>query len=343
MIRKPSTKSLLTSTSRRSFLRVTAGAGFAFAAGVRPRPARAATEKIRFQLDWIPFGRHTPYYAALENGFYLEKGLDVTIAQGRSTIQGIRTLVAGQSQFIFQDIAVMMSVRATEGSKIKALACMYQKSPHTLFYIKGPSITKPKDIEGKKIAFTPGDSPRRMFPAFAKANGIDESKVSWLSVDPNSKNAVLLNHQAAGMVTYIFTLPVLQKAAQNGDQVGAFVYSDYGADFYSNGIGAMEDYIKEKPVVTRDFVQATMKGLKFTLDHPKEAVGMLMKHQPQLDGDVALQEVEILRNITNAKNTNVLGSMTKEKMQETEDLMVKYMDLKTPVNVSEVYTNEYLS
>ncbi len=343
MIRKPPTKSLLTSASRRSFLRITAGASFAFAAGVRPGPARAATEKILFQLDWIPFGRHTPYYAALENGFYSEKGLDVTIAQGRSTIQGIRTLVAGQSQFIFQDIAVMMSVRATEGSKIKALACMYQKTPHTLFYIKGPSITKPKDIEGKKIAFTPGDSPRRMFPAFAKASGIDESKVSWLSVDPNSKNAVLLNHQAEGMVTYIFTQPVLQKAAQGGDQVGAFVYGDFGANFYSNGIGALEDYIKEKPVVTRNFVQATMKGLKFTLDHPKEAVGMLKKHQPQLDEAVALQEIDILRNITNAKNTKVLGSMTKEKMQETQDLMVKYMDLKNPMNVSEVFTNEYLS
>ena len=70
---------------------------------------------------------------------------------------------------------------------------------------------------------------------------------------------------------------------------------------------------------------------------------MLKKHQPQLDGDVALQEVEILRNITNAKNMKVLGSMTKKKMQETQDLMVKYMDLKTPVNVSKVYTNEYLS
>src|SRR6186713_1384830 len=180
MVRKPSTLSLSTATSRRNFLRASAGTGLAFAAGVRPRPARAATEKILFQLDWIPFGRHAPFYA--------DKGMDVTIAQGRSTIQGIRTLVAGQSQFIFQDIAVMLSVRATEGSKIKALACMYQKTPHTLFYIKGDSIKKPKDIEGKKIAFTPGDSPRRMFPAFAKASGIDESKVSWLSVDPNSKN-----------------------------------------------------------------------------------------------------------------------------------------------------------
>jgi NitT/TauT family transport system substrate-binding protein len=182
-----------------------------------------------------------------------------------------------------------------------------------------------------------------MFPAFAKASGIDESKVSWLSVDPNSKNAVLLNHQAQGMVTYIFTLPVLQKAAQGGDQVGAFVYGDFGADFYSNGIGAMEEYIKEKPDVTRNFVQATMRGLKFTLDHPKEAVGMLKKHQPQLDEDVALQEVEILRNITNSKNLKVLGSMTKEKMQETQDLMIKYMDLKNPVPLDQAYTNEFLT
>lgn len=336
------TKTTIGSTSRRRFLQATAGGGFAFAAGIRPRPARAAAEKITFQLDWIPFGRHTPYYAALENGFYSEKGLDVTILQGRSTIQGIRTLVAGQSQFIFQDIAVMLSVRATEGAKIKALACMYQKTPHTLFYIKNHGIVKPKDIEGKKVAFTPGDSPRKMFPAFAKANGIDESKVSWLSVDPNSKNAVLLNHQAQGMVTYIFTLPVLQKAAQKGDQVGAFVYGDYGADFYSNGIGAMEDYIKAKPKVARDFVQATMKGLEFTLAHPKEAVGMLKKHQPQLDADVALQEVDILRNITNSKNLKVLGSMTMEKMKETQDLMVKYMGLK-PVDLKDAFTNEFLT
>jgi NitT/TauT family transport system substrate-binding protein len=329
--------------SRRTFLTATAGGAFAFGGGFSPRRARAATEKILFQLYWIPFGRHTPYYAALESGFYAEKGLEVTIAQGRSTIQGIRTLVAGQSQFIFQDIAVMLSVRAAEGSKIKALACMYQKTPHTLFYIKNPAITKPKDFEGKRIAFTPGDSPRRMFPAFAKASGIDESKVSWLSVDPNSKNAVLLNHQAEGMVTYIFTKPVLQKAAQKGDQVGAFIYGDFGADFYSNGIGAMEDYLKEKPTVARDFVQATMKGLQYTLEHPKEAVGMLKKHQPQLDVDVALQEVEILSDISNAKNLKVLGSMTKEKMTATQDLMEKYMDLKTPVKIDEAFTNEYLS
>jgi NitT/TauT family transport system substrate-binding protein len=331
-------------TSRRAFLRNTAGASLAAAAGVRIGPAHAATEDIFFQLDWIAFGRHAPYYTALEKGFYANKNLNVSIAQGNGTMQGLRTLIAGKAQFVFQDIGVMMAVRAKEGAKIRALACMYQKSPHTVFFIEGKGISKPKDLEGKKIAFSPGDSPKLMFPAFAKANGIDESKVNWLSVDPNSKNAVLLNHSVDGMITYLFTLPVLQKAAQNNEKVGTLVYSDYGADFYSNGLGAMDDFIKQKPDVTRNFVQATMEGVKYTLAHPEEAVQMLKKHQPQLDEKTAVQEIAIIRKLINADNAKgPLGSIDKAKMQATQDLMVKYLDLKDPPPVVDTYTNEFLS
>ena len=57
----------------------------------------AATEDIDFQLDWIAFGRHAPYYTALEKGFYASKNLNVTIAQGNGTMQGLRTLIAGKA------------------------------------------------------------------------------------------------------------------------------------------------------------------------------------------------------------------------------------------------------
>jgi len=333
-----------TTTSRRNFLRNSAGASLALATGVSIRPARAAAERVNFQLDWIPFGRHAPYYTALEKGFYSSKGLDVSIAQGRGASQGFRRLITDQAQFLFQDIGVMMGVRAKEGTKIKALACMYQKSPHTVFYIKGRGISKPKDLEGKKIAFSPGDSPKLMFPAFAKANGIDESKLQWLSVDPNSKNAVLLNHQVDAMLTYLFTLPVLQKAAQGGDDVQTLVYADYGADFYSNGLIAKEDFIKEKPDVARKFVHATMEGFKYTIEHPEEAIGFLKKHQPQLDEKTALKEVPILRKLINYdQKQGPLGSMTAEKIKATQDLMVKYVGLKNPPPVEDSFTNEFLS
>ena len=337
-------KSKTSLTSRRKFLAHGAGLGVALAAGARIRPAIAAPEKINFQLDWIAYGRHAPYYAALEKGLYRQRDLDVSIAQGRGTLQSIRTLVAGQSQFVFLDIGVMLSVRAKEGAAIKALACMYQRTPHTLFYMKNKGIVKPKDLEGKTIAFSPGDSPKLMFPAFAKANGIDKSKVKWLSVDPNSKNAVLLNGNVDGMVTFVFTLPVLQKAAKPGDEVGTFVYADWGADFYSNGLGAMEDYIKAKPDVTRKFVQATMEGVAFTLANPSESVAILKKHQPQLDEETALKEVEILRNlIASESSKKQLGSMTREMMDATQELMVKYLDLSKRVPLEDAFTNEFLA
>ncbi len=62
------------------------------------------------------------------------------------------------------------------------------------------------------------------------------------------------------MVTFIFTLPMLQKAAKAGDEVGTFVYSDWGVDFYSNGLGAGGLH-QAKPDVAKRFVQATMEGV----------------------------------------------------------------------------------
>jgi NitT/TauT family transport system substrate-binding protein len=106
----------------------------------------------------------------------------------------------------------------------------------------------------------------------------------------------------------------------------------------------MEDYIKAKPDVTRNFVQATMEGVSFTLANPAESIAILKKHQPQLDEDTALKEVEILRKLISSESSNKqLGSMMREKMAATQDLMVKYLDLGKQLPLDEVFTNEFLA
>jgi len=330
-------------SSRRTFLGRALGAGLAVGA---PRVGRAwaADEKIVFRLDWIPFGRHAPYYAAVAKGYYSAAGLDVTVEQGTGTLQGFRAVAAGQAEFNFGDIGSMIVVRGKDNLPLKAVACIYQKPPHTIFFIKGKGIAKPKDLEGKKIAYSPGDAVKAVFPAFVKANGIDESKVGWLSVDPNSKNSVLLNYTADAMMTFNLTLPVLQKAARPGDEIGTFVYGDWGVDFYANGILALDDYIAKKPDVVRRFVQATLKGVDYTLGNPVDAVAIMKKSQPQLNEELALKEIPILKDliITGFTREKGLGRMTREKMQQTRDLVMQYMDVKTAVPVESLFTNEFL-
>ena len=67
------------------------------------------------------------------------------------------------------------------------------------------------------------------------------------------------------MVTFIFTMPILQKSAPAGEEVGAFVYSDWGVDFYSNGLLVLEDYLAKNPAIAKRFVQATMEGVAYHL------------------------------------------------------------------------------
>src|SRR5690242_11418923 len=55
--------------SRRKILQAT-GCGIILSGLSRMPRAKAAGEKVTFQLDWIPFGRHAPYYVALDKGFY---------------------------------------------------------------------------------------------------------------------------------------------------------------------------------------------------------------------------------------------------------------------------------
>ncbi len=157
------------------------GAGRRSGARSRRKSLRAAPlKKITFQLDWIAYGRHVPYYVALEKGYFAQAGLDVNIEQGTGAMPGFRYLAADRAQFVFQDIGSMIAARVRANLKMKAVSCVLPEGAHTAFFIKGKGIAAPKDLEGKKLGFSPAISPKIMFPAFAEANHIDQSKLNWL-------------------------------------------------------------------------------------------------------------------------------------------------------------------
>ena len=107
----------------------------------------------------------------------------------------------------------------------------------------------------------------------------------------------------------------------------------------------MEDYIAANPDVVRGFVKAVKQGFEYTAAHPQDAVALMKKHQPQLNADTALKELPILARLSTSDDTKAhgFGIMTESKMQETADLIAKYMDLKSEVPIHDLYTNDFLS
>ena len=104
--------------------------------------------KITFSLDFIPLGRHAPWYAAVAEGYYKEEGLDVSIIPSQGTAQTIQAVEAGTAQLGFTDVPSLVLARAI-GAKGKMVAVNYAKAPYAIFSLNtGANENDPKHHEG---------------------------------------------------------------------------------------------------------------------------------------------------------------------------------------------------
>lgn len=315
-------------------------------AAAKPAPAAPAPKSlgpVTFALDWVVAGRHTPYYVALEKGFYKDAGLDVTIVRGYGSSDSIKQAAAGKADFAFGDTGSLLIAR-TQSIPVKAVAMVYSKAPFALYSLAETGIKSPKDLEGKTIAAPAGDSVRTLFPAFAKANGIDPAKVKWLTVEAAAKAPSLFAKKADVITEFALATPVLSKqAAENKLQLNVMLFADHGLSLYSNAILASETTLKEKPEHTKAFVQATLKGLQYTLDNPDDAAAIMVKKMPELNLEIVKAEIKILKDLVTvpAVTANGLGYIDEKLMTQTADVVSSMYNLQG-VKPADAYTNEFL-
>src|ERR1700733_2058791 len=107
-----------------------------------------AQDKVLFSLQWIPNGNHFGVFAAKEEGFYKEAGLDVDIQRGFGSGDTAKRVATGNADVGIADAGSVILGRSN-GLKVKFVASFYEKSPDVIFFIKNNGIEKPKDLEGK--------------------------------------------------------------------------------------------------------------------------------------------------------------------------------------------------
>ena len=107
-------------------------------------------EAVTLVLDWVPNTNHTGLYAALENGYYEEEGLDVEIVQ--PSVGGSADLIAaGQGEFgISYQEQVTIARTTTDPLPVKAIAAIIQHNTSGFASPSDKNINRPKDFEGKK-------------------------------------------------------------------------------------------------------------------------------------------------------------------------------------------------
>src|SRR4026207_1799116 len=193
--------------------------------------AQTAPQKVVFALNWFPVGAHAAYWVALEKGYYRQRGLDVDMQNSKGSGDSIAKVDTGRADVGLADSAVVIASSA-RGTKVKVVGMVFDKSPLNVWSRKEAPITKPKDLEGKTVGAPPGDGQRQMFPAFARLNNIDQTKVTWVNVEPAAKVPALAEKRVDAVADYTTGLPFYEKAVGKGNAI-MLPWAANGFDMYS--------------------------------------------------------------------------------------------------------------
>jgi NitT/TauT family transport system substrate-binding protein len=82
---------------------------------------------------------------------------------------------------------------------------------------------------------------------------------------------------------------------------------------------ATDETLSSKSELVDKFVCATIRGVRFTVDHAEEANKSLMKRDPKLDESLSLRRLKLYNEVTSDSQEYPPGYMDKEMFQNTYD------------------------
>jgi NitT/TauT family transport system substrate-binding protein len=316
------------------------------AAKAEPKAPRPFT----FILDFVPSGEYTPYYTALEKGWYREEGLDVRILRGAGSGDTVKRIMAGQGDAGSADFSALVAARANEDVAARAIGAYYRRPPHSIFVLNDSPITTPKDLEGKSLGISAGNSHQLLFPLFAQKAGFDPDSVTWVTMDATAMGPSLVSKSVDAVPFFAVHETRINKIAQaQGNSIRVMArYSDYGLDMYSLSIFSRDELVSRDPEPLKAFLRATYRGMRYAYapENIQETIQYVLKEVPDLDSDGAAGGARVASTFAMTEeitsNKVAMGQFEPDRVTRSRDIYTEALKLRRSVPLEDLYTNELL-
>jgi len=233
-----------------------------------------AQTPIKFQLDWRFEGPAALFLQSAAKGYYKAAGLDVSIDAGNGSGGTVTRVASGTYDMGFADMAALMEFHANNPdapNKPVAVMMVYNNTPAAVLALKKSGISKPADLNGKKLGAPVFDAGRKAFPIFQKANAV--SNVTWTSMDPPLRETMLVRGDIDAITGFSFTsLLNLEARGVKPEDVVIMPYANHGVKLYGNVIIASPKMIKENPAAIKAFLSSFAKGAKEVMANPAAGI-----------------------------------------------------------------------
>ncbi len=237
-----------------------------------------ATTAVKLQLQWLPQGQFAGYFAAADQGYFADEGLDVEIIPSGGDIVPQDALANGDVDYAIAWVPKALgSVEA--GANITDIAQIFQRSGTLQVSWADSGINSVADFEGKKIGSWGFGNEWEIFAARA-AEGRGSSTVQIITQDFNMNAFLQGDIDAAQAMTYNEYAQLLE--AVNPATGKQYTDADFNVISYEDTVGAMlQDAIWADTArlesdtayqeTTVKFLKAVVKGWIYAAENPEEA------------------------------------------------------------------------
>lgn len=223
--------------------------------------------KVSMVLNWFPEPEAGGFYAALKDGLYKAKGLDLEIIPGGPSVNGTVLIASGRVQFATLDGGSVLFAR-DQGIPVVGIFATFQTFPQGLMSHDENAVKSFADLKGRAVAISPGAG----YWQFIEKKYNLAGKVQI--VNYNGQLASWLNDPKAITQNYVTSEPFY--AQEGGAKPHTLLVANSGFNPYGNLMATTEAYMKANPGVVKAYIEASQEGWKRYLANPSKYNDVMM-------------------------------------------------------------------
>jgi len=313
----------------------------AFSLGCTTTPTQ--TNDVTLSVGYIPNVQFAPLYVGIENGYFEEEGINLTLNHAFGL--DLTVLGTSQMQFAWSSGDEIITAAAQE-IPVVAVSCIYAKYPVSIAFPTSSGITTPQDLMGKEIGL-PGPYGASYFGLIAilRENGMQPTDVIQESIGYTQVEAL---QQGLVDAVVVYTNNEPQQLRYLGMDVSEFNVYDY-ADLMSNCMITTPDMVSSDPELVQGVVNAVQKSMQYVIDNPDETFEICKKYVEGLNASEDVEQVQ--RDVLNATiqlynnaytQANGLGMMNPVQWNTTASFLLDIGIILTEMDATELYTNQFV-